>query len=90
MFLCFKTKNTQISSKEKDKFYSNDGSFTIETNDEQSYQLQVYSLLGELVFDKTVTNKEQINLLHLSSSTYITKIVKDGAVIKTARICIIK
>jgi hypothetical protein len=68
----------------------NDGLFTIETNDEQSYQLQVYSLLGELVFEKTVSNKEQINLLHLSSSTYITKIVKDGAVIKTARICIIK
>jgi CRISPR/Cas system-associated protein endoribonuclease Cas2 len=74
------------------KFYPNpnDGMFTIETNDEQSYQLQVYSLLGELVFEKTVSNNEQINLLHLSSSTYITKIVKDGNVMKTARICIIK
>lgn len=73
------------------KLYPNpsNGNVTIETADNLSYNIAVYNVLGEKVFYNTVTNKQNINLNHLPSATYIVLIKYNDGIIKTERISII-
>jgi hypothetical protein len=65
------------------------GNITIETADDLSYNITVYNILGEKVFDNTFTNQQNINLNHLPSATYIILIKQNDTIIKTERISII-
>ena len=68
----------------------NDGKFVFESNDDLSYDLEVYNLLGEKILQQTVANKYEINLDNIAFSTYIVRMSRNGEQIKTIRICIIK
>jgi hypothetical protein len=65
------------------------GTITIETADDLSYNITVYNVLGEKVFEGTVLNKQSINLNYLPSATYIGLIKQNDSIIKTERISII-
>ena len=68
----------------------NNGIFTFESNDELSYELEVYNMLGEKMLKQSVSNKQEVNMQNMPSSTYIIRVVRNNEVIKTTRICIIK
>jgi hypothetical protein len=91
-----------FSSMEKDRnknsplniYYSlypnpSNGKFIVETNDELSYIIELYNLLGEKVCEKFVSNKQEIDMQQLASGTYIVKIIINEVVIKTERVSII-
>lgn len=65
------------------------GNITIQTDDDLIYNVTVYNLLGEKVFESSVLNKQSINLNNLTSATYIIHIQNNGNLIKTERISII-
>jgi hypothetical protein len=73
------------------KLYPNptNGSITLQANEDVNYNLSVYNLLGEKVFESSISNKQTINLSNLSSATYIVHIHNNGNLIKTERISII-
>jgi hypothetical protein len=83
--------STQTTQASGIKLYPNpsNGNITIETTDDLSYNMTVYNVLGEKVFDSTVTNKQSINLNYLPSATYIVLIKYNDSIIKTERISII-
>jgi hypothetical protein len=65
------------------------GNMTLQTDDDLNYTITVYNLLGEIVFESSVSNKQSINLNNLSSATYIVHILNNGNLVKTERISII-
>lgn len=65
------------------------GNMTLQTDDDLIYNITVYNLLGEKVFESNVSNKQSINLNNLTSATYIVHIQNNGNLIKTERISII-
>lgn len=73
------------------KLYPNpsNGNLMFETNDDLSYQLTVYNIMGEKVFESIVTNKQALNLNNLPSATYIVLIHYNNNLVKTERISII-
>ena len=73
------------------KLYPNpsNGNITIQTDDALIYNVTIYNLLGEKVFESSVSNKQSINLNNLPSATYIVHIQNNGNLIKTERISII-
>ena len=65
------------------------GSVTLQSDDDVTYTITVYTLLGVKMFESNITNKQNINLNHLSSATYIVHIINNGSLIKTERISIV-
>lgn len=65
------------------------GNITLQTNDELNYNITVYNLLGERVFESIALHNQSINLANLASATYIVHILQNGNLIKTERINII-
>ena len=65
------------------------GSVSLQADDDITYNITVYNLLGEKMFESNITNKQTINLNHLSSATYIVHIYNNGNLVKTDRVSII-
>lgn len=65
------------------------GNITLQTNDDLSYNIIVYNLLGEKVFESNTSHNQSIHLNYLSSATYIVHIHQNGNLIKTERVSII-
>jgi hypothetical protein len=65
------------------------GNITLQTADDLIYNVTVYNLLGEKVFESSVSNNQTLNLAHLSSATYIVHIKQNGNLLKTERISIV-
>lgn len=85
------TTSLSVSQKVEVTLYPNpsNGNITFQTNNDLSYNITVYNLLGEKVFESNISNKQNINLHHLSSATYIVHIINNGSLIKTERISIV-
>lgn len=82
---------TQATAGSSIKLYPNpsNGNIVFESGNEQSYELAVYNLLGEKVFESKLSNKQSINLGFLPSANYIVNISQDGVFVKTERLSII-
>ena len=85
------TTSLSVSQKVEVTLYPNpsNGNITFQTNNDLSYNITVYNLLGEKVFESNISNKQTINLNHLSSATYIVHIHNNDNLIKTERISIV-
>lgn len=57
-----------------------DGSFTISSKSNTVKQVEIYSLLGNLVISKSVRSNEKIDVSNLSSGFYMVKVEEEGKI----------
>lgn len=57
-----------------------DGSFTITSKSNTVKQVEIYSLLGNLVVSKSVKSNEKIDVSNLSSGFYMVKVEEEGKI----------
>ncbi|WP_394758384.1 endonuclease [Flavobacterium sp.] len=62
------------------KIYPNpsNGNFKIEFNSSGDYSIEIFSLIGQKVFEEKESNKSSIYISHLQTGMYLVKVTKDN------------
>jgi endonuclease I/chitodextrinase len=62
------------------KIYPNpsNGNFKIDFEDSGNYSVEIFSLIGQKVFEEKETNKSNITISHLQTGMYLVKVTKDN------------
>jgi len=65
------------------KIYPNpsNGKFTIDFNNNGSYSIEIYSVVGKKVFEKSNTTNTSILISNLEQGIYFVKLTKDSKTI---------
>ncbi|MEO8235328.1 MAG: endonuclease [Flavobacterium sp.] len=74
------TLNTDNFSSTNFKIYPNpsNGNFKIDFEDYGNYSVEIFSLIGQKVFEEKEINKSYITISHLQTGMYLVKVTKDN------------
>lgn len=74
------TLNTENFNATNFKIYPNpsNGKFNIDFADYGNYSVEIYSVIGQKVFELKETNKKNIEVNHLQQGIYLVKVTKDS------------
>ncbi|MFM9988405.1 endonuclease [Flavobacterium sp.] len=78
---CYSGVLSNISFNESSfKIYPNpsNGKFKIDFEDSGNYSVEIFSLIGQKVFEEKETNKSNITISHLQTGMYLVKVTKDN------------
>ncbi|WP_300564811.1 endonuclease, partial [Flavobacterium sp.] len=77
---CFAPLSTDEFNKSNVKIYPNpsNGKFNIDFADYGNYSVEIYSIIGQQVFELKDTNKKSIEINHLQQGIYLVKVTKDS------------